>query len=216
MDSGSEHRTTGRVFSCLSIATSKYSWTVIVHHITHEIFNNIVAITKMHQVTAFSCRFWRKCNCLQKAEIKNENVRIVRCTRNLMSWHLYQRTRKSSPCQPLWSVRCTIPTFDVNQCSLRGSTFCFCLLRLGLAVTGAPAEHFGTRIHGVILASQPSRVGSLCPAAPPTDLTVVTEVYARRQFSHVCPIQTDITQPAVNQIQTHKSRDSKERLFIMT
>ena len=40
-------------------------------------------------------------------------------------------------------------TFDVNQCSLRGSTFCLCLLRLGLAVTGAPAEHFGTRIHGV-------------------------------------------------------------------
>ena len=27
--------------------------------------------------------------------------------------------------------------------------FCFCLLRLGLAVTGAPAENFGTRIHGV-------------------------------------------------------------------
>ena len=43
---------------------------------------------------------------------------------------------------------CAIPTFDVNQCSLRGQTFCFYLLRLGLAVTGAPAEHFGTRIHG--------------------------------------------------------------------
>ena len=40
-------------------------------------------------------------------------------------------------------------TFDVNQCSLRGSTFCLCLLRLGLVVTGAPAEHFGTMIHGV-------------------------------------------------------------------
>ena len=56
---------------------------------------------------------------------------------------------KASLFQPWWSVRCAIPTFDVNQCSLRGSTFCFCLLRLGLAVTGAPAEHFGTRIHGV-------------------------------------------------------------------
>ena len=27
--------------------------------------------------------------------------------------------------------------------------FCFCLLWLGLAVTGAPAENFGTRIDGV-------------------------------------------------------------------
>ena len=33
-----------------------------VHHITHEIFSNRVTITKMHQVTAFSCRFWRKWN----------------------------------------------------------------------------------------------------------------------------------------------------------
>ena len=57
--------------------------------------------------------------------------------------------RKASLFQPWWSVRCAIPTFDVNQCSLRGSTFCFCLLRLGLAVTGAPGEHFGSRIHGV-------------------------------------------------------------------
>ena len=48
------------------------------------------------------------------------------------------RHTKASPFQPLWSVRCTIPTFDVKQCSLRGSTFCFCLLLLSLAVTGAP------------------------------------------------------------------------------
>ena len=31
-----------------------------------------------------------------------------------------------------------------------GSTFCFYLLRLGLAVTGAVDENFGTRIHGVL------------------------------------------------------------------
>ena len=49
----------------------------------------------------------------------------------------------------LFTVRCAIPTFDVNQCILHGSTFCFCLLQLGLAVTGAPAEHVRTRIHGV-------------------------------------------------------------------
>ena len=58
---------------------------------------------------------------------------------------------KASPFQPWCSVRCAIPTFYVNQCSLRGSTYCFCLLRLGLAVTGAPAEHFGTRIYGVAM-----------------------------------------------------------------
>ena len=33
----------------------------------------------------------------------------------------------------------------------RDRCFCFCLLRLGLAVTGAPAENFGTLIHGVSL-----------------------------------------------------------------
>ena len=48
---------TGRVFFYPSNATSKYSYTVIVHHITYEIFNNIVTITKMHQMIAFSCRF---------------------------------------------------------------------------------------------------------------------------------------------------------------
>ena len=48
-----------------------------------------------------------------------------------------------------WSVRGAVPTFDVNRCSLPGSMFCLCLLRLGLAVTGAPAENFRTRIHGV-------------------------------------------------------------------
>ena len=28
--------------------------------------------------------------------------------------------------------------------------FCVCLLRLGLTVTGAPADNFRTRIHGVV------------------------------------------------------------------
>ena len=104
---------------------------MIVRHNTNEIFNNIVTITKMLQVIAFSCR------CLW-------GVQETRC-------HEIYTTRhwKASLSQPLWSVRCAIRTFDVSQRSLRGSTFCFCLLRLGLAVTGDPAEHFGTRIHGV-------------------------------------------------------------------
>ena len=73
-----------------------------------------------------------------------------KCTKWLRFPEIYTTGHgKASPFQPWWSVRCAIPTFDVNQCSLRGSTFCFCLLQLGLAVTGAPAEHFGTRIHGV-------------------------------------------------------------------
>ena len=48
---------------------------------------------------------------------------IVRCTKNQKSWNLHCRTRESFPFQPWWS------TFDVYQCSLRGSTFRFCLLR---------------------------------------------------------------------------------------
>ena len=75
--------------------------------------------------------------------IKNENV----------DCEVYKKFKpqdtKKVPRSNHDDVRCAIPTFDVNQCSLRGSTFCFCLFRLGLAVTGAPAEHFGTRIHGV-------------------------------------------------------------------
>ena len=48
---------------------------MIVHHITHGIFNNIVTITKMHQVIAFFLSFLKKVQfCLQRAEIKNENV----------------------------------------------------------------------------------------------------------------------------------------------
>ena len=65
--------------------------------------------------------------------------------------HKFYTTRhgKAFPFQLWWSVRGVIPTFDVHQYSLLGSMFCICLLRLGLAVTGAPAENFGTRIHGV-------------------------------------------------------------------
>ena len=59
--------------------------------------------------------------------------------------------RKASLFQPWWSVRCAIPTFDVNQCSLHGSMFCFCLLWLSLTAKGALAEHFETQIHGVIV-----------------------------------------------------------------
>ena len=56
---------------------------------------------------------------------------------------------KASPFQLWWTVRGAMPTVNVNRGNLWGSMFCFCLLRLGLAVTGAPAENFGTRIHGV-------------------------------------------------------------------
>ena len=60
---------------------------------------------------------------------------------------------KASPFQPWWSVRGAVRHyFDVYRCSLPRSMFYFCLLRLGLAVTEAPAENFGTRIHGVLLA----------------------------------------------------------------
>ena len=116
----------------------------------HEIFNNIMTMTKMHQVTAFFCRFWRKC----KRPKSKRKMLIVRCTRwYQLLWNLHHRTRIASPFQTWWSVRCAIPTFDVNQCSLRGSTFYFCLLRLGLVVTWGPDEHFRTRIHGVLLLS---------------------------------------------------------------
>ena len=101
----------------------------------------------MHQVVAFSGCSWGKCNS-SKSKMK---MLIVRCTRNQMSSNLHRKTREASPIQPWWSVRGAIPTFDVNRCSLPGSMFCVCLLRLGLAVTGAPAENFGTRIHGVTL-----------------------------------------------------------------
>ena len=100
----------------------------------------------MHQVTAVSCRFWRKCNFACKRPKSKMKMLIVRCTRNQMSWNLHHRTRESFPVPTM--MICAIPTFDVNHCSLRAQTFCFYLLRLGFAVTGAPAEHFGTRIHG--------------------------------------------------------------------
>ena len=44
--------------------------------------------------------------------------------------------------QPWWSVRVVIPTFDVVRCSCPGSTFCFYLLQLGLAVTGSSGWKF--------------------------------------------------------------------------
>ena len=62
---------------------------------------------------------------------------IVRCTRNQMSRIYTTKHGKASPFQPWWSVRGAIRTYDVNRCSLPGCTFCFCLLRLGLAVTGS-------------------------------------------------------------------------------
>ena len=95
MHSGSKHRKTGREFCYPSRATSKYPWVVIAHHITHAIFNNTVTITKMYQVTALSCRFWRKCNFACKRPNSKMKMLIVRCTRNQMSWTLHHRTRES-------------------------------------------------------------------------------------------------------------------------
>ena len=89
----------------------------------------------MHQVIAFSCRFWRNCNfaCTKKVRCQKWKcwlwgVQETRCDEIYTTGH-----GKASRFQPLWSVRCAIAAFDVNQCSLRGSTFYFCLLRLGLA-----------------------------------------------------------------------------------
>ena len=114
---------TGRVFFYPSNATSKYSYTVIVHHIRHEIFNNIVTITKMHQMIAFSCRFWGKCNFACKRPKSKVKMLIVRCTRNQMSWNLHHRTRKASTVQPWWSVRGVIPIYDVIRCCYLGRRF---------------------------------------------------------------------------------------------
>ena len=90
--------------------------------------------------------------CLQTAEIKNWwkcwlwGVQETKCQEIYTTGH-----GKASPFQPWWSVRGAVRHyFDINRCSLSRSMFYFCLLRLGLAVTGAPAENFGTRIHGVI------------------------------------------------------------------
>ena len=72
------------------------------------------------------------------------------CVQETICHEIYPtRHRKASPFQPWWSVKGAIPIFDVNWCSLQGSMFCVCLLWLGLAVTGAPAENFRTRIRGV-------------------------------------------------------------------
>ena len=134
----------GRVFYYPFNATSKYSYTVIVHHITHEIFNNIVTVSKLHQVTDFPVVFEE--SAILPANGRNQKwkcwlwgVQEIKCHEIYTAGH-----GKTSPFQPWWSVRCAIPTFDVNQCSLRGSTFCFCLLRLDLAVTWARDENVET------------------------------------------------------------------------
>ena len=62
------------VFSHSSDIHSRYSQTVIFHHITNEIFSNQWTITMMHQEVVFSHGFVKKAKfCLQKFEIKNEN-----------------------------------------------------------------------------------------------------------------------------------------------
>ena len=56
-----------------------------------------VTITKMLQVIAFSCRFWRKCNFACKRPKSKMKMLIVRCTRNQMSRNVHYRTRESFP-----------------------------------------------------------------------------------------------------------------------
>ena len=87
------------------------------------------------------------------------------------------------------SVRGAIPTFDVNQCSLGGSTFCFCLLRLGFAVTVAPGEHFGMRIHGVLSPARAEAVhctGLTCHTAPSDSHCVVFRHGQKEPESEAC------------------------------
>ena len=56
-----------------------------------------VTITKMLQVIAFSCRFWRKCSFACKRPKSKLKLLIVRCTRNQMSWNLHHRTLERFP-----------------------------------------------------------------------------------------------------------------------
>ena len=94
------------------------------------IFNNLVTITKIHQVTAFSCCFWRKCNFASKNSKSKLKVGIVKCTRNQKIY--ITGHGKASPFQPWWSFNGVTPTFDVIR---TGLIFHSCLLRLGLTGT---------------------------------------------------------------------------------
>ena len=109
----------------------------------------------MLQVIACSCHFWRKCNFACKRPKSKMKMLIVSWgVQETRCYEIYTtRHGKASLFQSLWSDRCAIHTFDVCKRSLRGSMFCLCRLQLGLAVTGARAEHFEKRIHGVSFTS---------------------------------------------------------------
>ena len=126
---------------------------MVVYHITHEIFINLVTITKMHQRLRFPVAFEE--SAISPANGRNQKWKCWLWSVQETKWQEIYTTGhgKTSPFQLWWSVRGAIPTFDVNRCSLHRSMFCFCLLRLGLAVTWARAENFGTRIHGVNIAN---------------------------------------------------------------
>ena len=144
----------------------------------------------MYQVTALSCRFWRKCNFACKRPKWKMNIYIT-------------GHGTASLFQPWWSVRGAIRTFDVNRCSLPGSTFCFCLLRLGLVVTGRSGwklRNADTRCDSSVVKSAvwKSRRTSWAPATnkptvsvdvkqhfnhqPATQLTVCVDVTAHHQW----------------------------------
>ena len=62
-----------------------------------EAYNNIVILTKMHQVTAFSCLKFKKVQfCMQKFEIKNVNFDCEVFKKPNVT-KLHHRTRESFP-----------------------------------------------------------------------------------------------------------------------
>ena len=108
--------------------------------ITHEIFNNIVTRTKIVFEES----------AILPANSQNQKWKCrLRGVQETQSQGFYNTGHGKAPFQPWWSVTGAIPTLDINWSILAGLTFRSCLLRQGLAVTGARAENFGTRIHSV-------------------------------------------------------------------
>ena len=142
MQSGSEHRKTGRVFSYPSNAT--FLDNDNFHQITNEIFNNIMTITDQNAQS--NCTF---------PVVFEESAILPANGRNLINFNgnvdceVYKKPGKSINAHPtagLTRVKFPrsihgdlleeqlIPAFDINWCSLPRLMFCFWL---GLAVTGS-------------------------------------------------------------------------------
>ena len=110
--------------------------------IMHEILNHIVTITKLYQVTAFSCRFRRKGDFAQQNGRNKKcwlsGVQETKCPQICTTGHGKSFLVPTVEISKRW-----IPAVDVNRCNLLWSMFCFCLLRLGLAVTGSSGPKSG-------------------------------------------------------------------------